>query len=447
MPADGMPPDGAVPADGTSLPKDDGAPPAGAAEPDPFAGLVLDDAFVAAATRYEAPARTRDAIARFGAAEDERSPLLAKPRPTRARRGRWAGSAGRTPRPPRGRSLLSSPSATGGGWTRGRVILAVISLTLLVSTLVAFVRSEFDLDDVPRTTVPAAAPSSPADPTGPAAGEPADASDESLPELHRWKWESGRCYRWTQVPVDVSVDDVPCATPHLFEAVGRLDLGPAYPDDAPYPSQWNDVADRHCGPLVTKYLGYSLDPFGRYAASTIHPRRPEWDSGGREVVCGLVVKGEADPSRPWFLDTFSGGVRGADQAMIFPAGTCFRHAADELDDVVPCEEPHHTESVGTAVLPDTVDGAPPSAERFDELAEAACAPRFAPYLGHGNGARGNGGVVVQGNWHLIRPESWRAGTRSTTCLVGLVDDMGQAVATTGRLDPANPAAGAGTADV
>ncbi|KPM51091.1 hypothetical protein CcI49_10220 [Frankia sp. CcI49] len=403
-----------------------------AAEPDPFAGLVLDDAFVAAATRYEAPARTRDAIARFGAAEDERSPLLAKPRRARGRRARWAGSAGRPPRPPR------------GGWTRGRVILAAISLTLLVSTLVAFVRSEFD--DVPRTTVPAAAPGPSAGPTGPAAGETADASDENFPELRRWTWESGHCYRWSQASGDTSVKDVPCAGPHLFEAVGRLDLSPAYPDDAPYPSEWNDIADRHCGPMVTTYLGYSLDPFGRYTASSIHPPRPEWGDGHREVVCGLAVKGEVDPARPWFLYTFSGGVRGADQAQTFPAGTCFREVADQQDDVVPCEGPHHFESVGTAVLPDSADGAPPSVERIDELTDAACSPRFAPYLDHGD-SRGNGGVVVEVSWHRIHPESWRAGTRTATCLVGLVDGAGRPVETTGRLDPANPAAGAGTANV
>ncbi|MCK9930392.1 septum formation family protein [Frankia sp. Mgl5] len=379
-------------------------------QPDPFAGLVLDESFVAGATRYEAPARTRAAIARFGPVEDGRTAWRPHPR---ARRSRL-------------RSTRPFPDAAPRTGSRGRIVLALISLVLLGSVVYPFVMSK--INDAPPTTVSADAPgSAPGDP----AGGP-DAYDDHSPDLRRWDWKSGRCYSWPQVNTDVPVDDVPCAEPHLFEAVGPLDLSPAYPRDAPYPSgsQWDDIGARHCGPPADQYLGHPVDPFGRYAASTIHPQRPEWETGDRDVVCGLIIRSDAPRDTPWLMSTFSGGVRGADQAMTYQPGTCFRDAADDSQEQVSCQEPHHAQTVGTITLPDTADGAPPSSEVLEDLVEAACAPQVAPYR-----TQGVDGATVQTGWHLIRPESWNAGTRSTTCTVSLVDQAGNRLETTGPLSP------------
>lgn len=382
-------------------------------QPDPFAGLVLDESFVAGATRYEAPARTRAAIARFGPVEDERTAW----RPhRRARRSRL-------------RSTRPFPDAAPRTGSRGRIVLALISLVLLGGVVYPFIMSK--VNDAPPTTVSADAPDS----SGSSPGDPVtdpDAYDDHSPDLRRWNWKSGRCYSWPQVSTDVPVDDVTCAEPHLFEVVGPLDLSPAYPRDAPYPSasQWRDIGARHCGPPATAYLGHPVDPFGRYAASTLHPQRPEWETGGRDVVCGLIIRSDAPRDTPWLMTTFTGSVRGADQAMTYPPGTCFRHTTDDTREEVSCQEAHHTQTIGTVTLPDTADGAPPSSEVFEDLAQAACAPQVAPYLGqHFDGATARGG------WHLIHPESWRAGTRSTNCAVSFIDQAGDEVETTGPLSP------------
>ncbi|WP_241832043.1 septum formation family protein [Parafrankia soli] len=378
-------------------------------ERDPFAGLVLDETFVAGATRYEAPARTRAAIARFGPVEEGRPAWRPGPSPRRRRT-------------PSRQSLATT--ARPRAWSPGRIVLALISIALLGSTTYQCARSK--VDNPPPTALSADAPRAFSSP-----GDPATDADIS-PDLHRWDWKPGRCYRWPQAAVDVPVDDVPCAEPHLFEAVGPLDLEPAYPQDAPYPSvsQWTDIGERHCGPLMTPYLGRPIDPFGRFAASLIRPPKSGWEAGDRKVVCGLIFRGSSKSDNVWILSTFSGSVRGADQALTYSPGTCFRHRVDNHQDQVPCDQSHHTQSIGTATLPDTTDGGPPSPERFDELAKAACMPHVAPYLAHDFG-----GAAAQGGWHLIRPESWRAGTRSTTCTVGLVDQAGKEVETTGPLSP------------
>lgn len=382
-------------------------------QPDPFAGLVLDESFVAGATRYEAPARTRAAIARFGPVEGGRTAWRPHPR---ARRSRL-------------RSTRPFPDAAPRTGSRGRIVLALISLVLLGSVVYPFVMSK--INDAPPTTVSADAPDS----SGSSSGDPVtdpEAYDDHSPDLRRWDWKSGRCYSWPQVSTDVPVDDVPCAEPHLFEVVGPLDLSPAYPRDAPYPSisQWNDLEARHCGPLVTPYLGHPLDPFGRFAAGTIHPRRPEWETGDRDVVCGLSIRSDAPADTPWLMSTFSGSVRGADQAMTYPPGTCFRNTTDDSQEQVSCQEPHHAQTVGTITLADTADGAPPSSEALEDLVQAACAPQTAPYL-----AQHFDGATAQGGWHLIHPESWLAGTRSTSCTVGFIDQAGNEVETTGPLSP------------
>jgi hypothetical protein len=62
----------------------------GSSEDDPFAGLVLDESFVQAAKVSEAPARTRDAIAKYSHLEQ---PVFGTGRPPerrpRSRRRRW----------------------------------------------------------------------------------------------------------------------------------------------------------------------------------------------------------------------------------------------------------------------------------------------------------------------------------------------------------------------
>ncbi|WP_018635375.1 septum formation family protein [Parafrankia elaeagni] len=434
-------PDDSAPADeADGRPRQDGGATAARAvgEPDPladpFAGLVLDEAFVSAATRYEAPARTRQAVARFAPLEDERAWRGSGPR--RGRRGA-ARRAARTAAAASRRAVPPGPAARDLGspaHSRGYLILAIVCLLLLAGLLYGFGRPM--ADDPPRTTITTGS-------SAPPGGSPAAAGDGDLgPDLSlpQAQWRAGRCYSWIQSAPASPVDDVPCAGQHLFEAVGPLDISPAFPDNHHFPSraEWEAIAHTHCGPVITAYLGYPLDPFGRFVDDIIRPSRAGWDGGDRIIVCGLAAAGTTADDDGW-SPPFEGTVRGADQAHAHPPGTCFR-GGDGSSTVAPCDSPHHAQSVGSARLPDTADGQPPSSTVFSELAAAACAASTAPYLGPGPA-----GAVFQESWHLIRPESWRAGTRTTTCTVRLVDANGQLQEMSGLLAPAGEREAAGVA--
>ncbi|MCK9893560.1 septum formation family protein [Frankia sp. AgB32] len=377
-----------------------------AGEPDPFADLVLDENFVRSATRYEPPARTRSALARFGSPDDPTSRKTAR----RQRAGR--SGHGRTPSP--------SPRR----WPGHRVV-PVLGVVVLVSCVVAFLLDR--LDGTPGAALPAVGRAGADAPHA----QPGSVALEQEPELLRWRWTSGHCYTWDQRNTQTSVADVSCAGPHLFEAVGDLDLGRAYPvgRSFPGPEQWGAIASRHCDPLITPYLGYSLDPAGRFAAGTIHPLRSGWEAGTRRVVCGLIARSRnSDTSMP----VFGGQVRGADQAFTYPAGTCFRLDGEGRDVEVDCAQPHHAQSVGPATLADIPGGEPPSQARFTELASAACGPLLDPYLRQPR----FGGAVVNRGWQVLADESWRAGTRATTCTVRFSDAAGNPKEAVGVLTPA-----------
>ncbi|MCK9904019.1 septum formation family protein [Frankia sp. Cpl3] len=425
-------PDDSAPADeADGHPRQDGGATAAreVGEPDsladPFADLVLDEAFVSAATRYEAPARTRQAVARFAPLEDARARRGSGP--GRGRRGasrraaRTAAATSRRAGPPGPAAQdLGPPSRS-----RGYLILAVVCILPLAGLIYLF--GQLPTDAPPRTTITTDSSTPPGG--SPAAGGDGDLGpDLSLPQA---QWRAGRCYSWIQSAPESPVDDVPCAGEHLFEAAGTLDISPAFPGDHHFPSgtEWEAIAHTHCGPVITAYLGYPLDPFGRFVDNIIRPRRAGWDGGDRIIVCGLASAGTTEDDEGWY-PPFEGAVRGADQAQVHAPGTCFRDSDGSLT-VAPCDSPHHAQSVGNARLPDTSDGQPPSSALFSELAAAACAASTAPYLGPGPAD-----TVFQESWHLIRAESWRAGTRTTTCTVRLVDANGQLQETSGLLAPA-----------
>ncbi|MCM3882778.1 septum formation family protein [Frankia sp. R82] len=179
---------------------------------------------------------------------------------------------------------------------------------------------------------------------------------------------------------------------------------------------------------MTSYLGYSLDPVGRFAPSTIHPLHTRWDAGDRHVVCGLSVRSSLHSV---LMPEFTGQVHGADQALVFPAGTCFRRDEQGLQQEVNCDRPHTDQSVGPAALAGLPGSELPSPSEFDRMAAAACAPLHAPYLRQSR----FGGATVTAGWHLLNAESWRAGTRSITCLVRFTDAADQPKEVTGRFTP------------
>ncbi|WP_084647118.1 septum formation family protein [Parafrankia discariae] len=301
-----------MPGDSAPTPNGDGPDPMSAAGPfgDPFADLVLDEAFIAGATRYEAPTRTRAALARFGLLEDSTTPW----RSYGADRPRRAGGTSGQPLTHR-RTFRPfpeiSPPPRSRARSRARIVLALLSVVLFATTVYGFVASAGD--SPPSTTLSSGPPPAAGSGSGRDAAAAAVAG-ESLPDLHRRDWTAGHCYTWLQPDAGSAVDDVPCADRHLFEVVGPLDVGSTYPGGEPYPSpaQWHALGEWHCEPLVTAYLGYGLDPAGRFAMNILRPGEREWNTGERDIVCGLSLR--PAPEAPNEVPDLEGQVRGADQA-------------------------------------------------------------------------------------------------------------------------------------
>ncbi|WP_322767814.1 septum formation family protein [Frankia sp. Cr1] len=371
--------------------------PRDAKDDDPFAGLVLDADFVAGATTYEAPARTRDAVARYGAATG--------PAQTRSPRNRVER---RRANPLRRRGLVA----------------AVIGVALLLAGGYAIVRAGGGPSPESGATASSAAS------TGQSpAGSPTAGPSAATVDLGRQSYARGHCYTWNQDITHPKVDEVSCASPHLFEAIKETDIasnyipGSAYPTDA----RWTMITDRYCGPISRNFLGYPLDPHGRFVTSMIRPTRSGWDANDRRLVCGLFAAGHR--SAPNRDIPFTGLVEGADQAWIYPAGTCLELTETESKGEVPCSAPHQAEATGTATLPNTSNGEPPSDAAFADLVGTRCDAVATQFLGRAF-ARTS---TMQVGWLTIAADSWRAGTRTLTCTIRFTDAAGRLAAVTGEL--------------
>ncbi len=373
---------------------------------DPFAGLVLDADFVAGATTYEAPARTREAVARYGAAT----------------------GPGQAPSPhSRSGFRRANPLRR-----RGLVAMVIVFVLLLAGGYVA-------LRAGGGPSAESNATSSSATSTGQSpAGSPTAGPSAATVDLSRQSYARGHCYTWNQDIAHPNVDEVSCASPHLFEAIKATDIasdyipGSAYPTDA----RWTMITDRYCGPISRDFLGYPLDPHGRFVTSMIRPTRSGWDANDRRLVCGLIAAG--DRSTPNRLVVFAGLVEGADQAWLFPAGTCLALTETENKGEVPCSAPHQAETTGTSTLPNTSDGEPPSNATFADLVGTRCDAVATQFLGRPFRRTS----TMQVGWLTIAADSWRAGTRTLTCTISFTDAAGRLAAVTGELTR-GIAAGAG----
>ncbi|WP_322752766.1 septum formation family protein [Frankia sp. Cas3] len=381
--------------------------PRDAKDDDPFAGLVLDADFVAGATTYEAPARTREAVARYGAATGP-------------------GQA----RSPYNRSGFRRANPLRRRWL---VAVVIVFVLLLAGGYVAFREGGWPSTEANAT-------SSSATSTGQSlAGSPTAGPSSGTVALDRQSYSRGHCYTWNQDIAYPKVDEVSCASPHLFEAIKKTSIDGEYPPGSAYPTdaQWDEISDRHCGPIVRGFLGYPFDPYGRFANGPIRPTRSGWDTDDRNLVCGLIAA--AKGSGPGRLAVFTGLVEGADQAWVYPAGTCLELTETENKGEVPCSAPHQAEATGTATLPNTSNGEPPSDTTFADLVGTRCDAVATQFLGRAF-ARTS---TMQVGWLTIAADSWRAGTRTLTCTIRFTDAAGRLAAVTGELTR-GATAGAGT---
>ncbi len=336
-------------------------------EPDPFDGLVLDEAFIRGARAHEPPARTREALSK----------------------------------PPRAARVWSAPAARPG---RLRGVLTMVVVLGLVGG-VAYLTFR------PRgSSIPAAAalPQSSASASGSATPRPRPSPDEL--SIENAVDARGHCYTWNQKVKTTHAFDVTCSSPHLFEAVQPVTLN-SYPQGAPFPTdaQWDTIVETRCRPLVTNYLRHQIDPAGKLYVTMIHPTLTGWDQDARDLTCGLGQRlpemfGTTSPD----YDSVAGRADAQHQALLYDTGTCLRFTAEHSGSV-PCAAAHDGEVVGTFTL--TGSGPLPTKAAYTAQAEGPCRLEVAAYLDrafHDTSSAYTGYVT-------LRAPSWDAGTRTIEC--------------------------------
>jgi hypothetical protein len=246
-------------------------------------------------------------------------------------------------------------------------------------------------------------------------------------ELSDQRYVSGDCYIWNQRAASTSATRVPCATPHIYQAVAGLRLPSRYASIS-YPSaaRWAAISRALCRPLDEHFLGYSLDPAGRFFADILFPVPRSWDAGARKVECGLAEKTPRQARRQhMLLPRFAGSVRGASQALLYPTGTCLRFGKTQVQGIVPCGQPHSAIITGTAVA-SAAD--PPQSSAFAAAAEPVCLSKATALLGRSF----TDTETVRSVWLPIEPGDWTAGDRRYNCVVTYLTAAGKWALVTGR---------------
>lgn len=249
-------------------------------------------------------------------------------------------------------------------------------------------------------------------------------------------YQRGHCYRWDQsAGGDTGAQDVSCAEPHLFEAVSTTTLDPgSYPVGGSYPSQtgWASITDGLCTPAAAAFLGYPLDPDGLFALGVIRPSTNGWDEGDRTLVCGLRQRSLLADPPAGELPAFTGVVEGADQSLVYPAGSCLAETSGDVRGTVGCQTPHEALAVGAITLPAGPGEVAPNDSQFELLAEPRCMAIAKAYLGQDF----HDSPTARTGWVRISAASWGAGSRSFTCTVEYRTETGAPRAVTGA--PPNP---------
>ncbi|HEY0637210.1 MAG TPA: septum formation family protein [Pseudonocardiaceae bacterium] len=237
----------------------------------------------------------------------------------------------------------------------------------------------------------------------------------------------GTCLDWTAADGS-DVRAVDCATAHLFEAVGTVDLSSAFGPAAAFPAEtaWLPIVQEKCTALAVEYLNGRYDPFGRFTVGALKPSQAGWRADDRTLHCGLQVVAQSGE-----LYRTEGGARGQDQADIHQPGTCLGIDGVDVGDPVDCAQPHAVEVVGvvdfSVAFPESDY---PDEAKQDAAAEPVCTQLAATYAG--------GPTVVADKkltvyWDTLHLESWKAGTRKVDCKLGalLPDKSGFAPVTGG----------------
>jgi hypothetical protein len=238
-------------------------------------------------------------------------------------------------------------------------------------------------------------------------------------------YRAGDCVTWDQTEGRQAIRStkvVSCDEPHLFEFVSKVQL--LRNGEYPSTTEWTEIFQEQCGPVVNQYLGYALDHLGRFYVSAIHPSEEDWSQTiFRDLQCGIGYRSSPAVSSDDPVAAFTGRAKGQDQTLLYPVGTCISYPAAGEGQQVPCSEVHDVEVVGYIEL--TGDKHPASLEQWRE-ATPGCATVARSYVG--------GNLSTKGlEWsHLpLQVSSWEAGRRTVECTVAKYDSAGNTVDVTG----------------
>ena len=232
-------------------------------EEDPFAGLVLDESFVQAAKVSEAPARTRDAIARFAHLEH---PVIGTGRP-----------------PERG------PRSKKRRWITVTAVVMVAALLGYIVWLTGRPAHATNSGAPLSTSTPSTGGQQP---TTPPKGSSTPAPQPS--ELGNWpaKRTVGECLMWKpeeHAPVTV----VPCSQSHVAQLTANIDVsghfGVAWPGD----KALGRLTDQMCLKPFETFTGLSPSAAAGlgYVSSSLDPTQKGWAVGSRKVICTVIKFG------------------------------------------------------------------------------------------------------------------------------------------------------------
>jgi hypothetical protein len=357
---------------------------------DPFDSLVLDEEFVNQAARSEPPARHRAPV---------RAPISLEAQRRKRRRVRV-------------RRWLP--------WTWFSNHPLALGVTIIVGLLVVGgLAGSGPLHSLHRVLQSSSTSSQPS-------GLPSTTTE---PGIQPQALRSGDCLTWQQGATEGAPSAlVPCSSPHLMEMTRKATLT-QFSASAPFPDSatWIATADSVCGPIATAYLGYPLDPNGRFHTDWLTPGTGSWARGDRGLWCGIGSYAPLDQGTTGVFDAFTGVVRGQDQEWIYPTGTCFGlGTAGQRGPVVLCGGAHAFEVTGLTTLPSS-STFPTSDSQWDSAVGSQCEQLATAYKG------GSLPAGIQSGWLPLEQSSWNAGERKVQCTIGWYDGAGNLVTGTGTL--------------
>lgn len=236
--------------------------------------------------------------------------------------------------------------------------------------------------------------------------------------------ERGTCLNWNAKDAG-DIRKVPCHGPYLFQVTGKNDLSGKFGENAPYPKaqRWQDLKQKHCEPVATRFLGGKLDPHGRINVGAFTPSRQAWASGDRTLQCGLQQPGASGK-----LYRLTGHMRQQDQSNVYEPGRCLGINGTEVHDPVDCAKPHAAEITGVVDLSNEFGKGYPAEKDQDDFLATRCGEMTAKYAG---GPDVVGDKKLVGYWDTMLKESWEAGSRKVNCKVSaqLPDGSGLAPVT------------------